>query len=250
MKSVFTSRTYVMVFITVWLSTIGYSQKNVDHQSLLWTRYQLKLKFNPHWSASQQFEERTYWFPWRQHQFLSRTTAHYQLSKDWTIGTGVAYFRQALPQDAHKDINYTQPEVRPHLEIAYTHELVQDFNLNHRFGTELRYFKQENEDLRFGNYRLRYKLELQYQLKKQITLKAYDEVFVNFGKTIDNNTFDQNRVGAGIQYMPQKNFGFELGYINWYQKRASGIDFYERNIVRLTIHHTLDLYTSKKIITN
>ncbi|MEO6347398.1 MAG: DUF2490 domain-containing protein [Aquaticitalea sp.] len=240
MKSMLTHRACGILLITILISSIGYSQKNIDHQSQLWMRYQLKLKINNHWSASQQLEERTYWIPWRQYQFLSHTMAHYQLSKGWNLGAGLTYYRQALPQDAHKEVSFTQPGFRPQLEIGYKNQLFQKFNMNQRFGTALRYFKPENGNLQFGNYRISYKLELQYQPVQKLNLKAYEEVFVNFGKNIVNNTFDQNRFGGSIQYMAMKKLGFELGYINSYQKRASGTDFYERNIVRFTIHHALD----------
>lgn len=245
MKSRLTHCNYSIIFIAVLISSIGYSQKNIDHQSLLWTRYQLKLKIDEHWSASQELEERTYWFPWRQHQFVSRTMAQYQLGKGWNVGAGFAYFRQALPQDAHKNVSYTQPEVRPQFELGYKQQLSIKFNLQHRYWTEFRFFKPENEDFQFGNYRMRYKLELQYVPTDKITLKAYDEIFINFGKNIVYNTFDQNRIGASIQYMPLNNLGFELGYINWFQQRPSGVDYFERNIIRLTIHQTIDLNKSK-----
>lgn len=235
----------LLVFFILFALQV-YSQKNVDHQSLLWTRYQLKLKFDDHWSASQELEERAYWFPWRQHQMVSRSMAQYQLGNGWNLGAGLTYFRQALPQDAYKDITYTQPELRPQLEVGYKQQLSQKFNIQHRYWSEMRNFKSENQDLKYSNIRMRYKLEIQYQHNSKVTFKAYDEIFINFGDNIVYNKFDQNRIGASVQYMPWKSFGFELGYINWYQQRPSGIDFYNRNIVRFTIHQSIDLRTPKK----
>lgn len=246
MNAILKSRNLVLLVFTTLLCSHSYSQKNVDHQSLLWTRYQLKLKIDDHWSASQQLEERTYWFPWRQHQMVSRSMVHYQLGKGWNLGGGLTYFRQALPQDAHKEVTYTQPELRPQFEVGYKQTLSEKWNVEHRYWSEMRNFKAENENFQFGNFRMRYKLEFQYQPTKKLTFKAYDEIFINFGENIVYNTFDQNRIGASVQYMPLKNFGFELGYINWFQQRPSGVDFYERNIVRFTIHQTIDLRTPKK----
>ncbi len=236
---------YINLFFVLFIPHCALSQKNIDHQSLLWTRYQLKLKIDDHWSASQELEERTYWFPWRQHQMVSRSMAQYHLGNDWNLGAGLTYFRQALPQDAHRPVSYTQPELRPQLEVGYKQQLSEKFNVQHRYWTEFRSFKAENEDFKFGNFRMRYKLEFQYQPTGKMTFKVYDEIFINAGKNIVNNTFDQNRIGTSVQYMPLKNFGFELGYINWYQQRPSGVDFYDRNIVRFTIHQTIDLRTPK-----
>ena len=45
--------------------------------------------------------------------------------------------------------------------------------------------------------------------------------------------------------LPKDNFGFELGYFNLFQQRPSGVHFYNRNIIRLTFHQTLNLKNSK-----
>lgn len=240
----FLNKVFVGIFVFFFVPNTVVSQKNIDHQNLLWTRYTLKLKIDNHWYVNQEIEERTYWFPWRQHQFVLRTLVQYQLGNGWNVGAGLTYFQQSLPQDPKREIDYTQPEIRPNLEIAYRQTLSEKFSLQHRYWTEFRYIKPKNEDLQFGNMRMRYKLELQYLVKSNLTLKIYDEIFVNFGNNIVHNVFDQNRIGGSIQYMPTKHFGFELGYINWYQQRPTGIDFYNRNIVRFTIHQNLTLKKS------
>jgi len=65
-----------LVFLLIllsFLSTSLFAQKNTTTQELLWSRYYLKLKINDLYQIRQEIEERTYWFPWRQHQFVSRT---------------------------------------------------------------------------------------------------------------------------------------------------------------------------------
>lgn len=77
-------------------------------------------------------------------------------------------------------------------------------------------------------------------------LKAFDEILLNMGRKVVQNVFDQNRYGASIQYMPFDKLGFEVGYINWFQQQNSGVDFYNRHIIRLTIHQNLNLKSHKK----
>ncbi len=43
---------------------------------------------------------------------------------------------------------------------------------------------------------------------------AYDEVFIGFGKNVNANIFDQNRIGIVIGYRFNKNFRIEGGYLN------------------------------------
>jgi hypothetical protein len=227
-------------------STNTNAQKNVDTQHLLWTRYYLKLKLNDEYQIRQEIEERTYWFPLRQHQFISRTFAERKLGKGWNTGLGFTYFIQSLPQNPEIKDFTNQLELRPQLEIAYKQTISEKLILHHRYWGEFRFFEQTNGSFDYGNNRTRYKLEIRYSPIPNLTLKAFDEIHINIGRKIVQNVFDQNRYGASLQYMPIESFGFELGYFNWYQQRKSGVDFYNRHIVRFTIHHTINLKKSKK----
>jgi len=68
--------------------------------------------------------------------------------------------------------------------------------------------------------RMRYMVRLQIPLKgneiqdKTIYLAFYDEVFVGFGKHVNANVFDQNRIGILLGYRFSKNFRLEGGYLN------------------------------------
>src|SRR5690606_29992097 len=145
------------------------------------------------------------------------TLGQYQLGNGWNVGAGITYFLQALPQDPNIKEYDNQLELRPQLELAYKQQISETFAISHRYWSEFRYFEPEGEKLYYSNVRMRYKIELQYRPIKKITLKAYDEIFINIGKDVVYNVFDQNRIGASIQYMPTTNLGFEVGYFNWFQ---------------------------------
>lgn len=42
----------------------------------------------------------------------------------------------------------------------------------------------------------------------------YDEIFVGFGKNVNANIFDQNRIGILLGYRFNKNIRVEAGYLN------------------------------------
>jgi hypothetical protein len=226
------------------ISTLSFTnvtaQKNIETQSLLWMRYHLTLKFNDNYQLRQEIEERTYWFPWRQHQFVARTNLERKLGKGWNTALGFTYFVHSLPHDPNVEEYTNQTELRPQFEFAYLQKLNDKLNLHHRYRDEFRFFEQPDGSFKYTNNRFRYKLELQYSPSAKIALKAFDEIHLNIGNEIVNNVFDQNRYGGGIRYMPLKNFGVELDYMNWFQQRQSGVDFYNRHIVRFTINHIID----------
>lgn len=223
------------------------AQKNVETQRLLWTGYSLKFKINDRYQIRQELEERFYYSPVRQHQFVCRSLAERQIGTDWNVGLGITYMIQSLPHDPDVADYYNQSELRPQLEIAYKQKLSKKISLNHRYWTEFRFFEQEHGSFDYKTNRTRYKLEIRYTPVTQVTLKAFDEIHFNLGSEIVQNVFDQNRYGASVQYMPLENLGFEVGYLNWFQQQKSGIDFYNRHIIRLTLHHRINYKTSKAI---
>jgi hypothetical protein len=94
-------------------------------------------------------------------------------------------------------------------------------------------------------FRARYRIGVAYKLiefkSRTINLKASNEIHFNLGEEILYNRFDQNRYyfGASVDITP--HFLFEFGYLNWFQQRASGVDFYDRDIFRFIIVHKLQL---------
>jgi len=222
------------------------AQKNVESQQLLWTRYNLKININDTYSIKQELEERTYWFPWRQHQFITRTLLDRKQGKGWNAGIGMASSLQSLPHDPEIPITETKAELRPMLEIGYWSPISKILGLHHRYWSEFRFFEQANGPFDFANNRTRYKLELRYAATPEINFKAFDEILLNIGGEIVQNVLDQNRYGASIQYMPFDKIGFEVGYINWFQQQKTGVDFYNRHIIRLTIHQNINLKSHKK----
>lgn len=227
----------LLLFIVFYAPVFG--QKQVQTQSLLWTRYSVKIELNERYKLRQEFDERTYWFPWRQHQALSRTFAERNLGNGWSVGLGFTYFRQSFPHDPTTEDYYTLDELRPQLELSYTQKVSEKFKVSHRYWSEFRVFEQAEGGFEYSHNRSRYKLEGQYSLAPSLTLIAFDELHLNIGRSIVANVFDQNRYGASLRYNLNRNFGLESGYINWFQQRASGIDFYNRHIVRFTLHHAI-----------
>jgi len=223
------------------LSINANAQKKITTQHLLWTRYYFKIQLNNVYQIRQELEERTYWFLWRQHQFVSRTHFERKLGKGWNTALGFTYFIQSLPQDPSITNYDNQKELRPQLEIAYLQTISEKISLHHRYWIEFRFKEQTDHSFAFDNNRVRYKLELRYAPISKITLKAFDEIHLNMNGNAAQNIFNQNRYGASIQYMPTKKCGFELGYLNWFQQQNSGIDFYNRHIVRLTFHHKINI---------
>lgn len=216
-----------------------FAQRTIEKQNLLWTRYMLKVRISDQYLFRQEVEERTYWFPWRQHQVVMRSLLERKLGQGWSVGGGFTYFQHSLPNSPVGEVIQKKLELRPQLELIYQQSITSKLILQHRYWYEWRFFQKEPQGFEHVANRVRYRLELSYIPHPKITLKAFDEIHLHLASTITSNVFDQNRVGGSIIFMPEPNFGLELGYLNWYQQKPSGKDFYSRNITRITLHHQL-----------
>jgi hypothetical protein len=117
-------------------------------------------------------------------------------------------------------------------------------DFSHRFMLEQRFvgrYSSNNsateEEFPLFN-RLRYLLRLQVPLKgreikdKTPYLAVYDEVFIGFGKNVNANVFDQNRVGVLLGYRYDKNLRIEAGYLNQtlqYGRQIFGKNVFQNN---------------------
>ena len=71
-----------------------------------------------------------------------------------------------------------------------------------------------------------------------------DEVLVQFGEAIVNNTFDQNRLFLGIKKSLKPSLSFDLGYMMVYQQKASGYQYDLNHTFRWFFYYTTDFRTS------
>ena len=95
-------------------------------------------------------------------------------------------------------------------------------DLSHRFMLEQRLVgKYSSLDVTKEDefpllHRARYMVKLQVPITKKNNLYAalYDEIFIGFGKNVNANIFDQNRLGILLGYKFNKSIKIEFGYLN------------------------------------
>jgi hypothetical protein len=76
-------------------------------------------------------------------------------------------------------------------------------------------------------------------------LAVYDEVFVGFGKNVNANVFDQNRIGVLLGYRFNKTVRLEGGYLNQtlqFGREINGKNVFQHNNgLIINSNFTLDL---------
>lgn len=237
----------LLFFFLIGSTITAQTEKNIDHQNLLWTRYYNQLELNPKWSIHSEFDNRVFMNPWVQNLFVIRAHSRYKISDQVDIGAGLAFFSVAT-QHPEIESNFNKPEYRVQQDVSWK----QGFNkitLNQRFQIEERFFQNFDRDgLTAGTtffWRFRYRIQGDYNFwkneKQYLKAIVYDELMINAGKEIIYNTFDQNRIYAGLQYGINSSLALEMGYLNSFQQRLTGIGYFDRNIIRFTIYHKLKI---------
>lgn len=229
------------------------AQKKVENQQLIWYGYYNALKFNENWSLNSEIQERQFYNPTAQHQLVFRSNLERKVFADWKASVGMTLFLQN-PNTPNSESNLSVPELRPNIGFS-NKQKIGFVTINHRYKAEARFFHDvENEKLvggyRFSNFRLRYQLGLDFPIWKKegnekLLLKIKDEIMFNAGNKIVKNTFDQNRIYLAVNYKLNNSYAVELGYMNWFQQQKSGTDFYNRDILRFSIFHSIDLKKKK-----
>ena len=241
---------FLLFFLLTNMTLMAQSEKNIDNQSILWTRYYNQLLLNEKLSLHTEFDNRLFIQPLQENLFVIRIQGRYKINNHLETGSGFAYFSvDTQVPDFNSDFN--TPEYRGQQDLTWKSN-VNKVTLIQRFQLEERFIRNTSkEELLSGTtffWRFRYRLQGDYTFwkKEKQLLKAVvsDEIMFNFGEKIIKNTFDQNRIYAAIHYGLNSNLALELGYLNSLQRRVNGIDYFNRDIIRFSIFHKIKI--SKK----
>ncbi|HQS04259.1 MAG: hypothetical protein B7X86_03580 [Sphingobacteriales bacterium 17-39-43] len=225
-------------------------RKDVIRQSLAVASFSSDFELSPKWTLNLEVQERIYTDPVRQSQMFLKSQIGFEPFENFNFRNGIAYYLNS-PSDPEFLSTLIVPEIRLNHDFAFGHKF-RSIELIHRYRMEERFIHKKQDDSLIDGYRfverISYMLALECKLinsknhKHDIFLKLSDGIYVNTHNGILFNSFDQNRFYAGLNYQLVKNLTVELGYINLYQQRISGVEYLNRNIASLGINHSLKLY--------
>lgn len=236
----------LFIFLISIYASNAQTRKNINHQSILWTRYYNQLILNNVWSIHTEFDNRVFLKPSEQNLYVFRIQGRYKINEKLEAGIGYAYFSVST-QVPEQTFNFEIPENRGQQDLTWK-EKIKGVTINQRFQVEERFIRNSNnQELIDGTtffWRFRYRLQGDYTFwkKENQFLKTiiFDEIMLNAGKNIVYNTFDQNRIYAGLQYGLNENLAVEIGYLKSFQQRPNGTDYFDRDIIRLSIFHKIN----------
>ena len=247
---------------------LGYSQISFAQNSRLntnnnigWYNYfgtfKVSQKFGIH--TEYQFRRNEIITEWQ--QSLLRFGVNYQLNPKIQLRLGYALI-ETFPY-GEIPINGMGKDFTEHrlFQMVTITDKVSIVDLSHRFMLEQRWVGRYSSDsltkedeFPFLN-RLRYMVRLQIPLKgKEIKdktpyLAIYDEIFIGFGENVNENIFDQNRLGILFGYRFSQLVRIEAGYLNQILQLGREVNnrnvFQQNNGIIVNANFNIDL-TKKK----
>lgn len=233
-----------LFFLTSFLAQ-AQVQKRVTDEEQAWVGYLNQTRLTNKTGLWAEVHLRRTDFLQRWNQQLLRAGLTYYAADNIRLTAGYAFISSYLSPSG-----VIRPEHRPWQQIWWSGHAGKFF-LTQWVRAEQRFnHRVQGDQLADGygfNWRMRYNLLLQMPLAGKtirpgvVNAVVQNELFVNAGKQITYNYFDQNRFFVGLSYPIRKNLILQGGYMNLYQQTAAGNSFVNNHVARLFLFHTLDL---------
>lgn len=207
------------------LVLLGQNTRITDKNSIGWFNNFTTVKFSNKWSGHFEYQWRRENMVRDWQQSLLRTGVNYQVNKKLSLRLGYAWV-ETFPygdiplQAAGKRF----PEHRAFQMVTITDQINRT-DMSHRFMLEQRWIGrytnpalEKPDDYTYSN-RIRYMYRIQRAIGKNknedkgLYAAIYDEIFIGFGKNVNENIFDQNRLAILVGYKINQKLRVEGGFL-------------------------------------
>lgn len=234
----------MIVLIGSFQNTFGQNNRLNTNNNVGWYSYLGTFKVSNKIGIHTEYQWRRNNFITNAQQNLLRVGVNYTLNPRVLFRVGYGWIETFPYGDIPLNSlgrDFTEHRIFEMVQLSHKEGIV-DFS--HRFMLEQRFVGRyssanvTSEDEFPMLNRMRYMIRLQIPLKgneikdKTPYLAVYDEVFIGFGKNVNVNVFDQNRIGVLLGYRLNKNFRFEGGYLNQtvqYGRQIDGKNVFQSN---------------------
>jgi hypothetical protein len=220
---------FISVFLCLFVSLKTYAAQNVrvsNKNAIGWYNYFGTFKFSKKLGLHTEYQFRRDDWVKNWQQSLLRVGLNYQIVPKLQFRAGYGWIETFSYGDI--PINSMGKQFTEHrvFESITITDKVSILDITHRFMLEQRFSGKysngnlKKEDAFIYTNRMRYMYRMQIPLKgKSIVnstpyLVVFDEIFIGFGKNVNENVFDQNRISVLLGYKLNDIFRLEGGYLN------------------------------------
>lgn len=177
-------------------------------------------------------------------QLLLRPAVNYSVHPNITFTAGYGFI--ATMRYGDNPFPYPFPEHRFFEQVQVTNR-VGRVSMAHRYRLEQRELGELNiaPDGTRTHSRWRHENRFRYMYRVMVPIKGkwgvalYDEFFLNFGKNVAKNVFDQNRAYGAITYNLPKKSRLEAGFMEQTLQQRNGIIIENNHTLMVSIYSAL-----------
>jgi predicted porin len=244
---------FSVLIVLLFSSGLVQAQKQIDNQNNAWYMYFGNHKITDRWGIHTEYQ-------WRRHdlgqtwqQSLARVGVDYYTKQGPQLTAGYGWI-VSYPY-GKQPIKYSFNENRIWQQAIITSK-VGRFNFNHRYRLEQRFLEQKSYDSIKQEYvhldEFKFKQRARYRFMVSIPLNhkemadntwfvsLYEEVFLGFGKNIEKNIMEQNRISATVGYRFTKDFNIQAGYLNQFVQKGDGIHAENNHNLQIGVTYNFD----------
>lgn len=245
------------LILLLW-GTLSYGQsppipleKETRSSEGAWFGFYTKYHFNEKWAYYGEYHLRRRNGFENMAQIYLRFGATYKIAKylDFTVGYVNPFYWASNPNA--ENIDKVVPQHRAweqavlatpfdHIKVYHQLRLEQRWRRSFEIGSDFQL-----------THRFRYKLTVHVPLNKPdfdlhtLFLSMYEEIFIQAGKSVVYNHFEDNRVFIGLGYNMTPALQLQTGYMYTFRHDGAPNRFENRHIWRLSLYHHLDLHLGK-----
>jgi len=195
---------------------------------------------------------------WRRHdlgltwqQLLIRPGVNFELNPNVILTAGYGFVDTF--QYGEYPVPYRFPEHRLFEQVLLKHK-VGKFDLQHRYRLEQRFFGVRSDPAinridssRYENrFRLLTRVNIPLTADKKYYIGTFDEFFINFGKNVAANVFDQNRAYVALGLPVARATKIEIGYMLQIIQQRNGRVFEYNHTLQVNLFSNLPFFNARK----
>lgn len=232
-------------FLTsITLTSFGQT-KNYQFTNQQWVQYYNQLTLSKRWALLSDGGFRWKYDLGQKSQYIARTGMGYQVNPGIRVTVGFAHL------GFYTSGAVSKAEYRPYQELLIK-ENHKKIRMEHRFRVEERFFRVIGLGTSTFNFRFRYRLLLSTPVLplfvssgNKVKLKFGDEIFINAGKDVVYNIFDQNRILIGPIVPLNKNLSVSVIYTYQFAAKNVPKKYEQDQVIWLGVKQTIDLTGSR-----
>lgn len=238
----------IALLLILTFTQVSAQVQKASHSSS-WNSFIPKVKIDNSFYIASEFHFRRTNFLKDWEQFIIRPAIHFKKNETYDFALGYSYIRNYLFSDFSIPINANEHNIWQQVQLSHAQGKI---NFKHRFRLEERFIDQivtvSNGGYKIDgnkyNNRFRYRFTLTRPIlkiteNKSVSIKVFDEIFMNLEDGIRPKSFNQNWFYIGLDYPITYRVVLGMGYHN-IGLQGNNDTFITNHILQTTVSYNLN----------